>query len=915
MKIDFAKFTGALPYASELYGVYQPLLGWKSRLMTRRFEAGLNAVRRQFLAEFVPNLRPATEILSQSLHPREVKFNISLAREVQPASPLLADATDSLVARYTLKAIEDAGIKKPAVWKKFTNPDALAKTLAAIGDDVRREYETGLVRVEQLQGNDARDTRQRALLNTLLARESVAAGVLGFLHGQDDPAQMMELFLPTSSSGPLAERVDSLKALVNLIDPRQSALAKAAISPIGVVHLFRQYFFEFDTFLGPPVEHLWLSPGGTVELIEVSTRRTLVERAVETSLESTVRSERETALEDELSDAVRRENAANTKFGVSLNTTTSFSAASIFTSQVSTGTSFELNDSQKESREQLHKGLRRQSEKVASELKRSFKSSFKTVTEISDTRSRRYVIQNNTKNLMNYELRRKMRQVGVQVQDYGTHLCWQTYVDKPGDQLGVADLVHIAVPGDMPPIQQPDLPPDPVPYKGDTIRTNFRWPLEDDITLGLTGQLNPVFFADLLVGKFPISPIAGFRFDRAIVVVASGEKFTFLAKGVDDRPVASGQKETTATSIEVFHPLGDTSDGSKRQPMLGDAHPEFVLEITPEFVPSEWLIAKVGDAKEAKIKDATQRQQREFKEKLFAGIKERVRMASSIQPRQFEDLREEERIVVYRDLIRQLMSDTGVETGEPRVQHIFAELIQSMFDVDKMLYFVAPEWWMPRTIHSHPDVFMPEVGAADFSASSTISWGGGKGQRKDNYYITDDSVPAKLGSSLGWIIQLDGDDMRNAFLNAPWVKAVIPIREWKEERAIEWLSDSQVEGSDGLESEYQPGSADELPRIREALGYGKAHTVTIRDAILYLIRRVQQTHAASVEKARDKNGVKLDYLPPDKVYEHGFYPLQGGFTAQGTGPFEIFDQWIEIVPTDQIAPVEVEYDPKTGMQR
>ena len=31
--------------------------------------------------------------------------------------------------------------------------------------------------------------------------------------------------------------------------------------------------------------------------------------------------------------------------------------------------------------------------------------------------------------------------------------------------------------------------------------------------------------------------------------------------------------------------------------------------------------------------------------------------------------------------------------------HVTAELIRSMFDVDKMLYYVSPDWWMPRPIY------------------------------------------------------------------------------------------------------------------------------------------------------------------------------------------------------------------------
>jgi hypothetical protein len=53
----------------------------------------------------------------------------------------------------------------------------------------------------------------------------------------------------------------------------------------------------------------------------------------------------------------------------------------------------------------------------------------------------------------------------------------------------------------------------------------------------------------------------------------------------------------------------------------------------------------------------------------------------------------------------------------------------------------------------------------------------------------------------------------------------------------------------------------------------------------------------------------------DQVYEHGFDPLVGGFKIPPTKDYEIFDQWLEVVPTDQIVPVAVEYDPKTGRMK
>jgi hypothetical protein len=51
------------------------------------------------------------------------------------------------------------------------------------------------------------------------------------------------------------------------------------------------------------------------------------------------------------------------------------------------------------------------------------------------------------------------------------------------------------------------------------------------------------------------------------------------------------------------------------------------------------------------------------------------------------------------------------------------------------------------------------------------------------------------------------------------------------------------------------------------------------------------------------------------VYEHGFFPLEESFRANVGQNYEIFDQWIEVLPTDQIVPVKIEYDSKTGRQK
>ena len=130
--------------------------------------------------------------------------------------------------------------------------------------------------------------------------------------------------------------------------------------------------------------------------------------------------------------------------------------------------------------------------------------------------------------------------------------------------------------------------------------------------------------------------------------------------------------------------------------------------------------------------------------------------------------------------------------GNRRLSHVRSEVIRAIFDVDSMLYFVAPEWWMPRRHQSSlslkVDVGDPTVQLTDYDL---VKWDDIQ-KRDDNYRITEDSTVAKLGSSLGWLLQLDGDNLRNAFLNAPWVKAVIPIRPGREKAALNWLRAIEV---------------------------------------------------------------------------------------------------------------------------
>ena len=248
---------------------------------------------------------------------------------------------------------------------------------------------------------------------------------------------------------------------------------------------------------------------------------------------------------------------------------------------------------------------------------------------------------------------------------------------------------------------------------------------------------------------------------------------------------------------------------------------KLILHWSPEASANDDII----EQNKTKLAEFKEKERAEYEKAYVESVRERVDKASKIVTRNSDELREEERIVVYRKLIQEMLMN-GVPVPDDKTRHVVSELINSIFDVDKMLYFVAPEWWRPRLHRSKQQLqekpalshepltvgdgqfkvlqkgLMSKMNTAKLNSesnlmsASTVGWGGISEVNRDNYYITESSEPAKLGSSLGWLLQLDGDNMRNAFLNAPWVKAVIPIRPGKEEAAINWLKG--VEGMNGI---------------------------------------------------------------------------------------------------------------------
>ncbi len=945
---DYERFKAILPYASEIFGVYQPMIGWKSKRQLDRVHKGQKSDRDRLVAAIAGKYMGLVDLsFNADNYPQLARLQpgVIATRRLIPThgSELLTHIATTMRESLDPQHIpQDAG-----EWTQFLDYSELERILnervypAWVEEafaDIQASY--NLERRPNETESDWNARMEQALASSMavarqqLEGESAIAGLLHDLLQKNAIATIENIFY-----GPANVLTgNNIDAVVTSLQPDyedpfatfdpKTDIKDVSLSPIGIVHLFRQFFFEFDTFLGSPASHVWLSPGSSVELIETSNRKTTTERTVETVYESIVKSERALTEQEDVSEAVKQENRDDTKIGFSATVNQSWGTGSA----TATG-SLNLDRTQQTAREESHRRMRQQSDKLSTEIRQNFKSTFKTVTEVSDVSSKRYLLANTTDKLINYELRRKMRQVGVQVQDIGTYLCWQTFVDEPGKSLGLANLVHIAKPADL--VTPPDqnlIPPPPRVEK--PFQASASWNFGDNRKYN-----SGLGYVALTRVPLPVGPDPGYQLEHPDGWVNLGI-MSLAGEDSENQRYAFAGKLIGSTQLEIGVITGPGG-------IEWNERVDYVVAGAVSFVPTATKLAEI-EAANKKITDAgaaaKRAEQRASEEAFHKAAKERIEQAAKITSRKFEELREEERTIVYRALIGDLMTEQlynlpdAEEHNETR--HVLSELLNAIFDIDKMLYFVAPEWWKPRRHYSQAIGKSPKKGLGfgkvkpshgELGNELIVNWSDNE-VRPDNYYITSESEPARLGSSLGWLLQLDGDNHRNAFLNAPWVKAVIPVRPGREAAAINWLQNVNVEGASGLDKPYAaPG--DELANIRaDLLAHDPADPVqdppTISDAIRYLCLQVSRKHAESLTVKKFPNKVeihdddKVSATPIEKVYEHGFYPLEGGFRVNPMEPdphnpdrnFQLFDQWVEVLPTDQIVPVEVRYDPLTGRQ-
>jgi hypothetical protein len=709
--VDLGPYAGVLPYASEIFGIYQPLLGWKSKRTAERIQRAMTRDKAQVIRNLQRAISPAVRIEYDDAG--QIQIDIS-AGQLRTGSKRTVDSVVLARISQSLPAHEDYD---PSVWGNHIRAELLDTILKK---DVVAAYTKGLAQLREMNSSrrfhDERGARAGASAGTdvetatfekYLSYESQVAGMLQLLAKEARHDVLEEIFYVASDNAETAATLSKLlseedpaAALFDLdtLDPTDAEQLKGvSLSPISVVHLFRQYFFELDTFLGTPERHVWLSPGSSVELVEVHTRRTTIERTVETTLDILTKSESTSTAQVELFELIKDENSQDIKAGASV--TASYGS-------VEATASFDYASSQKQAREKTHKRNREQTDKLASEIRKNFKTTFKSTTEVTDTSSTRHLLANSTDSLINYELRRKMRQVGVQLQDIGTYLCWQTYVDDPGESLGLAKLIHIAKPPELDAIPHPEELPSLQPFQEEKLVT-IPFISVDGTDADNEGEVyvNGIESdnSEFLGSQERIQ----YRFDQEFVCPRVDYQLTDVSFDAQGKPVSVsrvGNIDNSALPRAAFQLNLDSADFQGQNSL----QVKLILHWAP--------LASANQEIEAKNK-ALQNQfnaadKQAFEKAAVETLKDRVDVISKLKVRNSEELRDEERIVIYRKLVQDMLQK-NVPMPDDQTRHVVAELINSIFDVDKMLYFVSPEWWRARQRRSAQQLrAVPEGGGA-----------------------------------------------------------------------------------------------------------------------------------------------------------------------------------------------------------
>lgn len=548
------------------------------------------------------------------------------------------------------------------------------------------------------------------------------------------------------------------------------------LSPVGLAHFYRQLYFYVSEGVGPIEQAFTVAPAETLEIVTESVRRQSHEEVYEHGSETVSETAIESRNTDEVSDKVASMVQRDMSMGMS--SSANFSAGgSVGVYNVSGSASVGLNSnfgsSSQSSSEVARRTLKELTNRAAERITKTFSVRVRDTTDYTTTNIQRRVIKNDTDKPVNYGLRRVFSRIRVKVQRLGPRLVWQLYVSYPGRGLARSRFVHflesqtVTVPSDPPAIRSRPA--------GGLDGGNVSAQLKLDNNKPPNDPMR--YYVTLSIQVPP---------DRQIVAVSIESISDMENLGKEDyAPSATGGSRPGTLSNGVYKVDLGVYPGNAESVSVTY---QYRYEPSASAL-QDWQAEYDAAMDKFRQQEAAERQK--ALEEQFQRSKQLITEKSRIRSRPSADLRKEERYEILGRMVSHLFKPAGnASPGAPAPLEI--ELFHRYFDLDGMFFYVHPSWWVPR-----------------YAGKET-------GFGRPAYEITAESEPARLGRSLGWMMQLDGDDRRNEFINSPWVRVCLPMRPGREKEAVEWLA-AHIEGEAGYDPKKEPlkGLLADIAKVRD----------------------------------------------------------------------------------------------------
>jgi hypothetical protein len=198
-----ADVKGIMSNTSDLFGVYQPLLRWKSRIIGNCFDKFRNALSRNLAEQARPSQRTALQVdfdrttrgLATDNRRQSPSVNnlkpVAIVSDVQPRLP---SSIDCGIARLLRR---DIGSNAPRDWKRLITTESMAilleKLKIIVAKPTELQYFPDIADYVQSFTHANRSSDQTLLVQSLLDKETRISNYLTFL-ARHKPTQLDDLF-------------------------------------------------------------------------------------------------------------------------------------------------------------------------------------------------------------------------------------------------------------------------------------------------------------------------------------------------------------------------------------------------------------------------------------------------------------------------------------------------------------------------------------------------------------------------------------------------------------------------------------------------------------------------------------------------------------------------------------------------